>query len=325
MLRGLKLVGHAGTGHHSIADIYEKGGKKYVLRTFVIPLNSVFINKDGNYQLIYKDSYSENEYPIIRELMFYDLIANMPDNEAKYFVKLIKYDITKSPDRDGNKINFDSSRIGCNTCLSSIPIDKRIYMRQLIEYAGEPVTGNLDKVAADLINIVKISRKYGWLLADIHINNIRAGNVTRLIDYEFNHPINDNQPYSIIMNYQANTPMRDVLSIVSGYDNVKFNMYNISDRLLTKLVRLKCYVQITKYMNQAYGKSKHKNYISHMMKDIKSGILIDEYKAYYRHIFALWLAIDKKTFDSAMIDEYPEYKSPDRASNKMILSVLSKL
>lgn len=127
------------------------------------------------------------------------------------------------------------------------------------------------------------------------------------------------------MNYEANTPLRDVLSIISGYDNIKLNMNNISTILLTKLVKLRCYSKVIKYMNQAYGKSKHKNYVSHMMKDIKSGILIDEYNMYYRHIFVLWLAIDKKTFDSAVINEYPEYKSPDRASNKMILSVLSKL
>lgn len=324
MLRGLKLVGRAGAGHSSIADIYEKGGKKYVLRTFIVPHESVFINEHGNYQLMYKYSWSGNNYPITRELLFYDLVSKMPDNESKYFVKLIRYDITKSPDKDGNKIDFDTGLLTGNR-PSYPPVDKRIYMRQLIEYAGEPVVGNLDKVADDLVKIVAISRKYRWLLADMHINNIRAGNVTRLIDYEFNYPVHDGQPYSVIMDYEANTPLRDVLSIICGYDNVKVNMSNIADKVLPKLVKLGCYAKITKYMNQAYGKSKHKNYVSHMMKDIKSGILINEYKLYYRYIFALWLAIDKKTFDAVISEEYPEYKSPDRASKKTILSVLAKL
>jgi hypothetical protein len=341
MLRGLKYIGPIASGTTSTADLYEMKGKKVVLRTTVIPFEQVQINSAGEYELLYRYSKTSNEYPIIRELMFYELIANMPSCESQYFVKLFRYDITKSPDKDGNVVKFDASRLiphMGNNYLSEIPAERRIYMRQLLEYAGESVfemmLHNRDEpiyteLTKSLIEIVRLAKKYKWYIGNIHADNICILNgKTKLVDYWSNFPMaNFDNKRSVKINYDSKMMYLNVISVISGHarmfaDRVRINEIDV----LTEVPNAKCYPEIVKYMNATFAASDHKNFIVQMMKDIKSGAIVSEYQYYKTHISILWMAIDKKSFDKLITSHYPEYEpSPNRASPRQIHQLLAKL
>jgi len=318
MLKGLKFKHELGAGANAIADIYEDSdGSKFVLRTMVLPFNSVFINEKGNYQIIYRNSYNGIISEIDQELCFFRLIANMPDEESKHFIKLIRYDVTKSPDKQGNEVRFDANRLKSNNALAhTTEISKRIYLRQLLEYAGNTLSGVIDsygekeaeKVINQVLLINKITRKYKWHIWDLHLGNlcITSNGIVKLIDCSSVMDMHEDYQMggvaSAVTYYKCNLNLIVILSIACGITvfSDTFGWPHINEALnrdiFANMIKSKKFSQIQAIMNHIYKGTRYEHYVKQSMQDIKNGNYITEYTDFRYILQTLLFALDRKHF-----------------------------
>lgn len=299
MLKGLKFIKELGAGSNALADLYEdRSGNNLVLRTSVLPFNFVFINEEGNYQILYRNSYTEITYPIIQELQFFNLVANMQHEESKYFIKLIRYDVTKSPDKEGNQVKYNINRLKSdNSIAHNTEINKRIYLRQLIEYAGIALLDaikdlsikEIENAFDSMLKINNITRKYKWHIWDFHIGNFCIspnGNV-KLIDVSSVADMKESYKTggisSLKNNYQSNYNIINLLSIACGISEFKYK-YGIPymsetaiAELLQNIAKSKKFPQIVSIVTNFYKNADYKNYVIYAMKDIKKGNYLIDY------------------------------------------------
>jgi len=184
MLNNYTFKSNIGSGCLGLVDLYTYKNKKYVVKT---------------QPLLPQESNLSRFNP---EFSFARLVHLMPDNESKYFMKLLGYEIVKG-------IPFDTSKL-CKI-LDPEPSDDIVmrlrnmeynsdtcYLRLLYPYVGESLfeiivrmsnARNIDYkfmrgIFKDLIDIVHITRKYKWYIRDLHWGNICVNNSHAvLIDY----------------------------------------------------------------------------------------------------------------------------------------------
>lgn len=303
MLKGISFVSEIGAGTEAIADLYkDRQGNKFILRTTILPPNHVFINESGNYQFIYQFSTSDRPTMFTQEMHFYNLVGKMPDNESKHFVKLIRYDITKNA-------KFDASRLKGELTSNDIT-DDRIYMRQLIEYAGEPFSFKgfpAANLLDQLLTINRITRKYKWHLLDFHTGNFCILNgIVKAIDYtlmtDMNIPYNATSLTSALIDYQANFNLIIILGLATNVLDFYYGVIskNLVQELLTDMFidfkKYKKYRQIKAIIIHMYNGTQYRNYIEFLFKDIEKGNYLYEYRSVIQLIVVLQSAIELKSF-----------------------------
>lgn len=200
MLERYKFVQGLGAGCFNIADLYEHTGNhtKVVVRTQILfPEEVKIIN--GKPTL---DSPRMNA-----EFSFARLVNLMPDNESKYFTKLISWDIAKNINFDINKLCKvtqeqidDPHNENDNVRIRRMDLTGDVYyLRTIYTFAGNSAAFYIKEMSKsckinysytktlikNLIEIVKIARKYKIYISDLHPGNVctsQNGDAV-LIDY----------------------------------------------------------------------------------------------------------------------------------------------
>lgn len=198
MLNGYKYLDNIGSGCFGLVDLYDKGGVNYVLKTQLLLPEEITI-VDNKPKL--------NASRFNAEFSFARLVHLMPNNEAKYFMKLVSWDIAKNLKFDINKLCKlpehalnDPNNNGINMQLRRLDFTKDVYyLRMIYPFVGNSAKYYIEEMTKrnqinykysqnlikSLIEIVKITRKYKWYIRDLHWGNVctdKLGNAI-LIDY----------------------------------------------------------------------------------------------------------------------------------------------
>lgn len=218
MLQKYKFVKELGSGYNGLVDLYEKNNIKYVLKTQPLDKTEVAI-VDGYLRL--------KTTRVSNELSFGRLVNMMPDNESKYFMKLISYDIVKDATFDVNRLTMPSQQTLDNERMQEsmivkirkLPISEFYFLRCIYTYAGLTVEHYINEMmnnkqidykftkllADDLLKIVNIVNKYKWEIVDLHSANIcfNGANIV-LIDYgEMIDIIYEKREFALIDHYNC--------------------------------------------------------------------------------------------------------------------------
>lgn len=259
MLKGYTFKNELAAGCLGIVDLYTKNNKQYVLKT--CPLSP-----------------DENIRVFSNEFSFSRLVHMMPDNEAKYFMKLIAADTVKG-------IKFDNSRLcklndvilkdenNLMTKVHNLAYNSETnYVRLLYPYVGVSVDSRINKMLSegkidytftkrlvkDLINIVAITRKYKWLIRDLHTNNICVqpqGNIV-LIDYGLLVDIYCINDQNNVWRYHINADLWDVILIAANH-SYRFEVYkseifteDTNKKLFNAVIASKKWKTIKRYLSE---------------------------------------------------------------------------
>jgi hypothetical protein len=208
---------------YGTVGLYECKGVRYALKVQPLLDYEIFKSED---RIILSTCRFTTEFAFAR------LIMSMPKSEEKYFTKLAACDIAKN--------TFDTSKLIVPT-THNIRLDekesKKYCIRLLYAYAGDTLDSILDKMiidkvipmdykftsklATDLITIIRILRKYKYLLGDMHGENIcyskSAGNFI-LIDYGHVLDTTTRDNGWVYESYNNNADYVDLIRILTNYN-----------------------------------------------------------------------------------------------------------
>ncbi len=287
MLRDYDFNSNIGSGCLGLVDLYTRNNKKYVVKT---------------QPLLVVESETNDLSRFDPEFNFARLIHLMPDNENKYFIKLLGSEVVTS-------IEFDTTKL-CNI-LDPNPDENDIviklrkehntstkYLRLLYPYAGITLFDiivkmtdehNINykfmrKVVEDLIEIVAITRKYKWYIRDLHWGNVcHNGYNSILIDYGNIIDMHESQHDDIIANeFAVNSDYWKIIKIIANIEYYRGELkqqFTADDNFIVLL------------RNAIKNSSKHgliKNYL-----DKFNGKLIDEFE----YLNVLFCILDNKSYN----------------------------